>query len=202
MLARAANFELIHVPYQGGALTVQDLLGGQIASAILPFDIPRSRQELIVHHCYEDILSRIAEEPVWFDEHAVPRYCAFTPEKVANIYADEVALVEVTCQGCRRAFRVALSASAPATLSEWPAGPIGIKIREKTLHYGDPPNVWCCQAGPGMNSEPRRVIEYWRRRDPKYDRIEGVRPRNSKAYHTWTRHPSFEIEIRPDWVNP
>ena len=40
MLARAASFEFIHVPYQGGALTVQDLLGGQIASAILPFDVP------------------------------------------------------------------------------------------------------------------------------------------------------------------
>ena len=40
MLARAAGFELIHVPYQGVAPAVQDLLGGQIASAILPIDIP------------------------------------------------------------------------------------------------------------------------------------------------------------------
>jgi tripartite-type tricarboxylate transporter receptor subunit TctC len=40
MLARAAGFELIHVPYQGVAPAVQDLLGGQIASAILPFDVP------------------------------------------------------------------------------------------------------------------------------------------------------------------
>jgi tripartite-type tricarboxylate transporter receptor subunit TctC len=40
MLARAAGIELIHVPYQGGAPVVQDLLGGQIAAAILPFDVP------------------------------------------------------------------------------------------------------------------------------------------------------------------
>jgi tripartite-type tricarboxylate transporter receptor subunit TctC len=40
MLARTAGFELIHVPYQGAAPAVQDLLGGQIASAILPFDVP------------------------------------------------------------------------------------------------------------------------------------------------------------------
>jgi tripartite-type tricarboxylate transporter receptor subunit TctC len=40
MLARAAGFELIHVPYQGAAQTVQDLLGDQIASAVLPFDVP------------------------------------------------------------------------------------------------------------------------------------------------------------------
>jgi tripartite-type tricarboxylate transporter receptor subunit TctC len=40
MLARTAGFELIHVPYQGVAPAVQDLLGGQIASAVLPFDVP------------------------------------------------------------------------------------------------------------------------------------------------------------------
>jgi tripartite-type tricarboxylate transporter receptor subunit TctC len=40
MLARAAGIELIHAPYQGGAPVVQDLLGGQIAAAILPFDVP------------------------------------------------------------------------------------------------------------------------------------------------------------------
>jgi hypothetical protein len=36
---------------------------------------------------YDDILSRIAEEPTWFDEHAVPRYCTFAPDQIANIYA-------------------------------------------------------------------------------------------------------------------
>ena len=37
-LARAAGFEYIHVPYQGSAPAVQDLLGGQIASTIVPID--------------------------------------------------------------------------------------------------------------------------------------------------------------------
>jgi tripartite-type tricarboxylate transporter receptor subunit TctC len=37
-LARAANFEYIHVPYQGNAPAAQDLLGGQIASSILTID--------------------------------------------------------------------------------------------------------------------------------------------------------------------
>ena len=35
MLARAANFELTHVPYQGAA-AIQDLLAGQIAATIYP----------------------------------------------------------------------------------------------------------------------------------------------------------------------
>jgi tripartite-type tricarboxylate transporter receptor subunit TctC len=40
MLARAAGFEIIHVPYQGAAPAVNNLLGGQIAAAILPVDVP------------------------------------------------------------------------------------------------------------------------------------------------------------------
>jgi tripartite-type tricarboxylate transporter receptor subunit TctC len=38
MLARSAGFEFVHVPYQGSAPAVQDLLGGQIAATIVPFD--------------------------------------------------------------------------------------------------------------------------------------------------------------------
>jgi tripartite-type tricarboxylate transporter receptor subunit TctC len=39
-LARAAGFEYLHVPYQGAAPALQDLLAGQIASSILPIDTP------------------------------------------------------------------------------------------------------------------------------------------------------------------
>jgi tripartite-type tricarboxylate transporter receptor subunit TctC len=39
-LAHAAGFEYLHVPYQGAAPVLQDLLGGQIASAVLPIDTP------------------------------------------------------------------------------------------------------------------------------------------------------------------
>jgi tripartite-type tricarboxylate transporter receptor subunit TctC len=38
MLARMAQFEFTHVPYQGGPPAVQNLLGGQIAATILPVD--------------------------------------------------------------------------------------------------------------------------------------------------------------------
>jgi tripartite-type tricarboxylate transporter receptor subunit TctC len=39
-LARAAGIEYVHVPYQGAAPALQDLLGGQVASGILPVDTP------------------------------------------------------------------------------------------------------------------------------------------------------------------
>jgi Tripartite tricarboxylate transporter family receptor len=38
MLARSAGFEFIHVPYQSSASAVPDLLGGRIATAIVPID--------------------------------------------------------------------------------------------------------------------------------------------------------------------
>jgi tripartite-type tricarboxylate transporter receptor subunit TctC len=39
MLASAAGFEFIHVPYLGAAPAVGNLLGGQIAATILPIDV-------------------------------------------------------------------------------------------------------------------------------------------------------------------
>ena len=129
-----------------------------------------------MHTYYGDILSRISEEPVWFDEYAVPRYCEFAPDKLANVYAHETALAEVTCQVCKRLFRVAFSKA------NWKLGTIADAIRSRTLHFGDPPNVCCC-GNMHMNSEPRRVIEYWRLQDGN-----------------WTRDPALEVGICPDWV--
>ena len=149
-----------------------------------------------MYQCYDDILSRIAEEPVWFDEHAVPRYCKFAPDKLANIHAGETALAEVTCQVCKRMFRVAFSKA------NWSSGTIADAIRSRTLHFGDPPNVCCC-GNAHMNSEPRKVIEYWRRHDPQYVQREGNRDviRNL-AWFEWVRDSTLEIDIRPDWVDP
>jgi len=138
---------------------------------------------------YEDIRSRIPEQPKWFDEEGVPRYCDFSPCKVANIYADEVALAGITCQGCGTRFKVAFSRSRNSAMvaqvmgHTWVPPSLADQIRSKEIHYGDPPNTGCCPAGPTMNSEPRRVLEYWQR----------------EAGIDWKRDPSLEIDIEPDW---
>jgi hypothetical protein len=49
-----------------------------------------------------------------------------------------------------------------------------------------------------MNSEPRRVLEYWHRHDRRY--VEDNRIINSKAWSEWVRDPSLEVDIQPDWV--
>lgn len=70
---------------------------------------------------------------------------------------------------------------------------LAAQIRSRTIHFGDPPNA-CpddCAAGASMSSEPRRVLEYWR----KGRREDGER------FLDWVRDASLEIEVTPDWVN-
>ena len=135
---------------------------------------------------YEDIIKKIDEEPQWFDEYAVPRYCKFTPREAANIYANECALALIACQDCHRKFKVCFSRSAhddikhmvmfgknkkPPTLAE--------AIKNKTIHYGDPPNIRCCPAGPTMNCDDLKVLEYWV---------------HNKKFE-WVRRKRLEIEL-------
>lgn len=131
---------------------------------------------------YRDILSRIAEPPVWFDEHAVPRFEPFTPRACADIYAEEVVLMAIECQACKREFLVCMShgmterAEGRASLAQ--------QIKDRHIHYGDPPNVECCAPGPTMNSVPRRVVEFWR--SPDFE---------------WEREPELEVDVLPEWAS-
>lgn len=104
---------------------------------------------------YDEIIAAMGE-PQWWNEDGVPRFVVFHPS-LATVYGDEAVLMEITCQACRRCFTVCVcNAPRRAGVSILVGGPI---------HYGDPPNVWCCAAGNTMNSEHVRVIERWRRDD-------------------------------------
>jgi hypothetical protein len=120
---------------------------------------------------YHDILSRISEPPHWFDEEAVPRFIPFDPDQAANIYATEAVLLKIECQSCGRPFEVCMTNSGYGqTLSE--------AVVAKSIHYGDPPNIECCHAGPTMNSEPIKVLQFWLR-----------------VGCDWTRVPELEIDV-------
>lgn len=130
-----------------------------------------------MHAEYDDIKSRIPEAPTWYDENGVPRYGDFTPYNLADIYADECVLLEIGCQGCDLTFNVAMSSSTPSRLTDvighgldekhFAFGELARRIRAGVLHYGDPPShIETDHAGSTMNSEPRRVLEYWTRRVP------------------------------------
>lgn len=130
-------------------------------------------------NCYDDILRLTSEAPRWFDEYAVPRFCDFSPRAVANIYAKECCLCLIRCQQCHREFKVAFSwhlLDGEPNLAK--------AIQTKQIHYGDPPNIGCCDAGPTMNSEPLHVLEYWlHEREPDYE---------------WVRHPELEVSIEDE----
>jgi hypothetical protein len=125
---------------------------------------------------YKDIIKRIAEGPMWFDEHGVPRYGEFRPETIANIYAQACALVLIRCQSCGTSFPVAMSWDRTEVLRT----PTNVE-QVRTIHYGDPPNIECCPSGPTMNCLDLRVLQWWRK-DPG---------------HAWLRVPEFEIML-PD----
>ena len=139
-----------------------------------------------MNHHYADIRDRISEPPIWFDEAAVPRYCPFTPEETANIYAKECALVEIACQDCGTRFLVAFSYHPMDDMlkeERFRGGTLADSVREGRIHYGDPPNVLCCLAGPTMNSEPIRVVEFWQR--------------GGENRFDWERVPDLERAIMP-----
>lgn len=137
-----------------------------------------------MNHCYTDILKLTKKKPLWFDEHAVPRYCRFEPHQVANIYARACALVLINCQNCGTQFKVAFSwsgydGSTPEMERLLNAYRPPKTVREvEQIHYGDPPNVRCCASGPTMNCNDLRVLEWWTCAHGAAD---------------WERVPKFEV---------
>lgn len=120
---------------------------------------------------YDDITSRIAEEPIWW-QFGVPRYEPFHPD-IATIYSDELALVRSRCQVCHRLFDVL-------------AGRTQISVRDQIVLYGklsvgDPPrhDRGC---GASMTSEQVWLLEYWHR------------PRDARGVPSlkWVRSPDLE----------
>lgn len=115
-----------------------------------------------MHLMYSDILVLTDKKPIWFDEYAVPRFEPFHPDRAADIYADEVVLLEIACQNCKERFDVAMSSERIDRLMR-NTRRLAEQIADKSIHYGDPPNMDCCPAGPTMNCYDVRVIEYWRK---------------------------------------
>jgi hypothetical protein len=132
---------------------------------------------------YSDITERIAEPPKWWDEYGVPRYAEYDHYQVANIYAQETALVEIACSACWRHFEVAFSipgSGLQETIGK--CGSLAEAIQKGEIHYGDPPNYGNCRDGASMGCYDLRVLQYWSRANEK---------------HSWLRDSRLEIEL-PD----
>lgn len=129
-----------------------------------------------MNHHYSDIRSLSNAEPKWFDENAVPRYCEFTPDQTANIYANKCVLVLIACQDCGRHFEVCLSSDS---IQYYVQNDRTLWEGLQSLHYGDPPNVQCCPAGPTMNCVDVRILQAW----------------EQEPFGDWQRKPEYEIAL-------
>lgn len=152
----------------------------------------------------------------WWDENGTPRFADHHPKFCADIYADEVVLLQIACQACEERFRVQMSWSKGHELVANTQALVRMKrndptlhhpgmealapkahysleraVRDGKVHYGDPPyhdrtGAQC--SGTTMNVWDLCVLEFWRR------------PR-SRGAHDWVRVPELEIAL-PDDTDP
>jgi hypothetical protein len=133
---------------------------------------------------YQDITDKLGE-PVWYDEHCVPRYCEFHPFE-CDPYAQWVSLVRRKCQSCGKIFLIATSwynlSRRTFTLS-----PRNLELYEQNknnpewmltfclLGGGDPPYHGC--IGDTMCSEFEDLISLWHKdHDSSNWRIQELSP--------------------------
>jgi hypothetical protein len=134
---------------------------------------------------YDDILSRIPEPPAFWQQGGIPRYGTFDPEASSDVYSNELALVEIACQFCRKPFTVLIeTAGHDRRIAE--------AIRAGTLHYGDPPNTGCC-GGVSAGSLALRVLQYWAKAHPEH--VEDGLVVDVQGFFEWRRDPSLEVEL-------
>lgn len=118
---------------------------------------------------YEDIKSKIDEQPKWYDDNGVPRYCEFHPNQM-GIYEDLVISALIACQSCGQQFHVANGSNHHERYKAYilAGRPIDNNVLSlnsveaaQSFHYGDPPNHDC--VGDTMNCKDLQVIEVWAR---------------------------------------
>ena len=136
---------------------------------------------------YGDILAAAGFDPIWFDEHGVPRFREFTPDAIAEVYASECAELRISCRGCGRDFVVAMSTPPQP---EW--FPLASAIASRAIHYGEPPNMRCCAEGPALGAITRRVLSYHTR---------DLSQRTDEPGRGWARRSELAIDINPSWMD-
>ena len=128
-----------------------------------------------MHGSYEDILSRISEPPLWYDQNGVPRYAKFHPSMCPNISSKTVVLARsIACQECGQEFFVEMHATIWSERED---------NEPRQWHYGDPPSH-CKGAGDSMNCIDLEIVECWHRDVTKN--------------FAWRRVPEFEGLIAAD----
>lgn len=138
---------------------------------------------------YNDIKDLIDKEPLWYDNHGVPRYRPFTPIML-GVYDKYAVLAEIACQNCGHEFHV----GDGVTGATWVAGEVRINSLADLVngyHYGDPPSHGC--VGDTMNSICYRVLEAW-----EHTKATNWEWRRFTEYEGFIKYPDGDWRI--DWI--
>ena len=132
---------------------------------------------------YNDVRSRIPQEPKWYTPNGYPRYCEFSPQET-GVYVRSELLVRIACQYCHQEFLVGAGwndfnfenlfaytkiVRILGTDLKLTGEQISELCREdiveiaKNYHYGDPPPHGC--VGDTMSCYSLEIVEAWER-DP------------------------------------
>lgn len=154
---------------------------------------------------YNDIISRISEQPVWWLE-GVPRYDKFKPQDV-NVYAKEVLLVHVRCL-CDKDYHIGLFRSEYLIGKSFSQH---LTFNRDLPLLGDPPNA-CCS--PSANAIGIGILEFWEcgtdyvwKRLPEFERslLVGEHEIIEDHQEAWRRIRVYEARkagSRPEWKPP
>ena len=139
---------------------------------------------------YRDIIEKIGE-PIWYDEHGVPRYCVFEP-KQCGVYITAAVLLAIECQSCGERSHVAtvwnntfpfmeqLRHAHEKGESNWNIGFQDKVPLEHAPSYGDPPRHNCSGGGDTMSSDTISIIELWVQEDWDWVRKEEIEKKWNK----------------------
>lgn len=172
---------------------------------------------------YDDVTSRITEDPIWYTIEGYPRYGEFKYAE-CSIYAYYSILMLIECQDCGKEFHIGqdfdhmnlfefliIDDENQKELWVQPRYSIFAKsvkdkdgkaiVRKTSLEdlvknwgFGDPPNHGC--VGDTMGSIERKSIQVW---DVRYGKKveEGL----IKAMGVPTRIPELEgLDLTPEWA--
>ena len=141
---------------------------------------------------YEDIRSRIDEEPTFFDKRGVPRYGEFHPNML-GVYDDHALLIRIGCQNCFKTFLVSTSWHKYHYIYRQQDVPPIETVIER-YHYGDPPRHGC--VGDTMNCFDLEVVQAWEQAPLTTNKGQGL-----KLTDRWQRLPEHEgpMEDYYDW---
>ena len=141
-----------------------------------------------MHVPYDDILSRIAETPLWWSS-GVPRYIEFHPRMV-DVYISAALLVRGQCQACERQFTIAVAGRVRDLISETGDAIIPGWGEDPPFHYNEryPIDDQRCD-GNFMSFIREEVLQAWWKAPER-----GIGVGGSTVIFTgrWTRLPHLE----------